>query len=77
MTSVLLPPDETARRLGLKNPNTLAVWRATNRYPLKYVRCGARIFYREEDVQAFIEARTFDGMTGQPVIARRQRRRRK
>ncbi len=50
----LLTPEETARLLKI-NPGTLAVWRATNRYDLPYLKVGSHIRYREEDVLAFVE----------------------
>jgi hypothetical protein len=56
--SQLLTPQETATALHLKSVGTLAIWRATKRYPLRFVRIGRKIFYRVEDVQAFIVKRT-------------------
>ena len=52
---VLLTPWETAQRLGLTNPNTLAVWRCTKRYELPYVKIGHSIRYDAADVERFIE----------------------
>ena len=52
----LLTPEETAARLGLTNPDTLAVWRCTKRYPLPWVKIGSRVRYRASDVEAFIAA---------------------
>jgi Helix-turn-helix domain len=40
---------------------TLAVWRCTKRYPLRFVRVGRKIMYRIRDLEAFIEARTMSG----------------
>jgi Helix-turn-helix domain len=59
--SVLLHPREAAKVLQT-TVGTLAVWRSARRYALRYVRVGRRIFYRSEDVQAFIEARTCPGV---------------
>lgn len=56
-TSVLLTPVEVAERLGLKNAETLAVWRSSKRYDLSYVRVGRLIRYREADLEAFIQRR--------------------
>jgi hypothetical protein len=56
--SGLLTPPEAAKFLRLKNPGTLAVWRTTKRYPLRYVKIGYRVFYKLTDLQAFIERRT-------------------
>jgi hypothetical protein len=51
-----LTPRQTAEILGV-TPGTLSVWRATKRYPLPYVKIGYKVFYRGEDVKAFIESR--------------------
>lgn len=75
MNSTLLPPDETARRLGLTSEAVLAQWRHHKRYPLHYVRIGKKIFYREEDVQDFIEIRTVSGDGSELPRARAKRTR--
>jgi Helix-turn-helix domain len=74
-TSTLLAPHEAAKRLRL-NPGTLAQWRFHKTYPLRFVRIGSKIFYREEDLQAFIELRTESGTVeeGTPAHRRSQRR---
>jgi Helix-turn-helix domain len=59
--SDLLTPKQTAELLHT-TPGVLAVWRSKKRYPLRYVRIGTRIYYRAEDVQAFIELRTDPGV---------------
>jgi excisionase family DNA binding protein len=51
-----LTPDEVATILGIDS-QTLANWRSTKRYPLKYARIGRRIRYRLSDVEAFAESR--------------------
>lgn len=56
------PPDEllTAKQAAafLKvKPGTLACWRTTKRYPLKYTRVGKSIRYRLSDLQAFLASR--------------------
>lgn len=56
-TNKLLTPTETAVFLGTK-VGVLAVWRATKRYPLPFVKIGRKVMYRAEDVEAFIKART-------------------
>ena len=53
-----LNPEETASILGV-TAGTLAVWRCTKRYCLPFVKIGRKIFYRSEDVQSFVESRTF------------------
>jgi excisionase family DNA binding protein len=55
--SELLTPEQVAQKLGVTT-GTLAVWRCRRRYPLRYVKIGAKIRYRVEDVQKFIERRS-------------------
>lgn len=52
----LLTPDQVAKRLGVST-HTLAVWRCAKRYPLPYVKVGARVRYRHRDVEAFLQGR--------------------
>ena len=52
----LLTPQEVSRILGV-SVETLNVWRATNRYPLPYVKAGRLVRYRLTDINAFIESR--------------------
>ena len=56
MAQRLLTKEEVSGILGI-TVGTLAVWRATKRYNLPYVKSGRLIRYREEDVQAFIDSR--------------------
>lgn len=56
MSIVLLTAAEVSSILGVTE-GTLAVWRATNRYDLPYVKSGRLVRYREEDVEAFILSR--------------------
>lgn len=53
-----LSPVQVAETLGI-TIGTLAVWRCTKRYYLPFVKIGRKIFYRSEDVNAFVESRTF------------------
>jgi len=53
-----LNPAEVANILGVTE-GTLAVWRCTKRYRLPFVKIGRKIFYRSEDVNAFVESRIF------------------
>jgi len=53
----LLTPDQAAAYLDLKE-QTLAVWRSTRRYGLRYIRVGRNIRYRKRDLDAFLDART-------------------
>jgi len=52
----LLTPNETAAILRV-SVGTLAVWRATKRYALVYIKCGRSVRYRESDLKTFIESR--------------------
>ncbi|WP_341930193.1 helix-turn-helix domain-containing protein [Methyloversatilis discipulorum] len=52
----LLTAKQAAAFLKVK-PGTLACWRTTKRYPLKYTRVGKSIRYRLSDLQAFLAAR--------------------
>lgn len=57
----LLNPVEAAALLGVK-PATLTVWRCTRRYPLPWVKIGARrVMYRRADVENFIAAGAVGG----------------
>jgi hypothetical protein len=53
-----LTSAEAAEILGVK-PETLAVWRCTKRYPIKYIKIGSKVFYKSEDIKAFIESRIY------------------
>lgn len=55
--SQLLTPAQVSEILGISQ-QTLAVWRCTKRYELRYCKTGRLVRYRAEDVQAFIERRT-------------------
>ena len=54
MDANLMTPQEAAGYLRLR-PSTLATWRSTGRYDLAFVRLGSRVFYRQADLDAFIE----------------------
>jgi len=49
----LQEPSETAHQLGVST-GTLAVWRATKRYDLSYVKVGRKVMYQPSMVQDFI-----------------------
>ena len=53
----LLTPEQAAEYLHVA-PDTLAVWRCTGRYDLKFVKIGSRVFYDESDLEEFILSRT-------------------
>jgi len=56
----LLTQEETAAYLGVKS-QTLATWRCTGRYPLRFIRVGKAIRYRAADVEKFLTDRTVAG----------------
>lgn len=59
----LLTQSEAALFLGLK-PNTLAVWRCTNRVKLPYVKLGSKVIrYRRADLIDFISSGTVNTNT--------------
>jgi hypothetical protein len=58
----LLDTDEAAEFLGGVSPTTLNTWRSTKLYDLPYVKIGGRVFYRVEDLRAFMESRTKSGV---------------
>jgi excisionase family DNA binding protein len=51
---------EAAVYLGVK-PQTLAVWRSTQRYALPFYRVGRAIRYDTADLDAFLESRRCGG----------------
>jgi len=52
----LLNTKETAKLLRVKE-GTLRMWRSVKRYNLPYIKIGGKVFYRMEDIQAFIDNR--------------------
>ncbi|MDA3922619.1 MAG: helix-turn-helix domain-containing protein [Salinisphaera sp.] len=52
----LLTPAQVADMLGV-TVHTLAVWRCTKRYPLRFLKVGSRVRYRQADIDAFIDSR--------------------
>ncbi len=63
-----LTAAQVAETLGVTT-GTLAVWRCTKRYQLPFVKIGRKIFYRSEDVNAFVESRTFCRISAEDNIA--------
>ena len=55
----LLTPGQVADRLGVSR-RTLAKWRSNRLVGLAYVKLGARVFYRVDDVENFIAAHVVD-----------------
>ncbi|QKM60059.1 helix-turn-helix domain-containing protein [Polynucleobacter arcticus] len=51
---VLIDTKQAAKILDV-SPHTLDVWRATNRYPLPFIRIGRKIRYRMSDLCEFID----------------------
>ncbi|MCL1079697.1 helix-turn-helix domain-containing protein [Parashewanella spongiae] len=49
----LLSPQEVSDLLGV-TIGTLAVWRSTGRYSLKYIKVGRLIMYGIDDVEHFL-----------------------
>ncbi|ASJ97395.1 MULTISPECIES: helix-turn-helix domain-containing protein [Shewanella] len=59
MTNPLLTPAEVAKTLGVTE-GTLSVWRCTGRYPLKFVKVGRRVMYRQIDIDTFVNGRVYE-----------------
>lgn len=53
----LLTPVEAAQILAI-DPETLNVWRCTQRYDLPYIKVGRLVRYKKTDIEKFIEANT-------------------
>jgi hypothetical protein len=53
---VLLTAEEVSKLLKV-SVGTLAQWRSTKRYDLKWIRAGGAVRYDMEDVRAFVESR--------------------
>ncbi|SHF84277.1 Helix-turn-helix domain-containing protein [Marinomonas polaris DSM 16579] len=53
----LLNRKEAAEYLNIKH-QTLAVWASNDRYDLPYLKVGSRVFYRQEDLEFFLNSRT-------------------
>lgn len=62
----LITDEEAASLLGQK-PRTLAAWRSTGRYNLPFVKIGRQVFYREKDLEDFVNQRTFYGHGKAPI----------
>lgn len=52
--NIALVDTKQAAKILDVSPHTLDVWRATNRYPLPFVRIGRKIRYRMSDLCEFI-----------------------
>ncbi|MCJ2375665.1 helix-turn-helix domain-containing protein [Vibrio sp. ZSDZ34] len=46
---------QAAEYLGVTE-GTLAVWASTGRYQLPFIKVGRKVFYRQSDLDAFIES---------------------
>lgn len=55
--SDLLTPGDTANILNI-SPDTLAIWRYTKRYNLRYIKIGRKVFYQFSDILNFLLSRT-------------------
>lgn len=57
LTPADLLTDEQVAELLNVSTKTLATWRSTGRYALPFLRIGARIRYRRQDVATWLESR--------------------
>lgn len=55
---IVLVDTRQAAQILCVSPHTLDVWRATNRYPLPFVRIGRKIRYRMSDLCTFVAQNT-------------------
>jgi predicted site-specific integrase-resolvase len=62
--SPLLDQEKAASLLGGISPRTLERWRSQGKGP-RYVKLGKRVFYRPEDLAAFIERNLRAGTYGE------------
>jgi hypothetical protein len=67
----LLTPTECSRRLRVTY-GTLAVWRCLRRKALPFVRIGRKIYYRPQDIEAFILANLYPGDGPRPAERRKR-----
>jgi hypothetical protein len=74
LTSTLLDTEQAAKLLRVKS-HTLEVWRCNKRYPLKFVSIGSKIFYRDQDIEEFIQSRVQSGTSETLPRGRRRRQR--
>jgi len=56
---VLMSRKEAAKYLGVE-PQTLAVWASTRRYPLRFYKVGRLARYRKSDLDAFVASRVVE-----------------
>lgn len=49
--------EKAAAQFLCVSPGTLSVWRSTGRYSLKFLKVGRKVFYRHEDLQAWLQSR--------------------
>ena len=56
----IMKPREAAEAIGVK-VGTIANWRSTGCYNLKWIKAGRLIRYRRQDVLDFINSRTCGG----------------
>ena len=59
MPSGVMTPRDAAVYIGVKI-NTLAVWRMTNKYGLRYLKLGKAIRYRKEDLDEWLASKSVE-----------------
>jgi hypothetical protein len=67
--SELLSPSEAAKALHT-TAGVLGVWRCHRSRALRFTKIGRKIFYRAEDVQAFIDSGGVPGDEPKPPVAK-------
>jgi helix-turn-helix protein len=71
MDNKLLNTDEAASFVGVMAA-TLAAWRIHRNQGLNFIKCGRRVYYRVEDLRAYLAKRTVvtEEMAGRTVVTR-------
>lgn len=55
LNTTRLNRQQAAEYLGVTE-GTLAVWASTGRYQLPFIKVGRKVFYRQSDLDVFIES---------------------
>ncbi len=56
MSTELKNTEQAAAYIG-QQPQTLAVWRSSGRYALPFLKSGRKVFYRQSDLDEWLESR--------------------
>ena len=76
MNSTLLSSVEAANYLGV-SAGTLSQWRFHKKFPLRFIKVGAKVAYRISDLEMFLDSRTQSGVAEPTAPKKRKYFRRK